>query len=456
MLDSLDTLIAFVTIMLVVSMLITIAVQMLAAALNLRGINLAKGLANTLNTILPGFEGQAKGFVDRILGGRLLSDTSARWLGRRATAVRPDEVFDSIHRIATGRREAPADLRANAQALLIALGVDEGVLNDAAAQFGVAAVATKQLSDAATAAIAQLPASQQAPVTAALDAVTTRLTASAAAAAERVQQDAAAFAEAAEAAYKKFHYWFDVSQERAQAWFTSHTRYFTIFFAIVCAFWLQLDTVEIFKVVSSNRAVRDALVAQAGIVTKQAEQLLGDKQSVLQQALATWRNGLTDDNANKAVADEVATPTESRGSLREKIQKKLVAAGIPGTNELLSTLDNTIDKTVQASLGDSTQQIREVSRDLDKKTGFALFPADGKGRWGESWSDHICDHIWGMIFSAALLSLGAPFWFNALKSLSSLRSKVAENISTEQKGDKPPPGTAPPQAKTAAPPTVAP
>lgn len=36
MLDSLDTLIAFVTIMLVVSMLITIAVQMLAAALRLR------------------------------------------------------------------------------------------------------------------------------------------------------------------------------------------------------------------------------------------------------------------------------------------------------------------------------------------------------------------------------------------------------------------------------------
>ena len=90
MLDSLDTLIAFVTIMLVVSMLITIAVQMLAAALNLRGINLAKGLVNTLNTILPGFEGQAQGFADRILGGRLLSDTSARWLGRRATARRQD------------------------------------------------------------------------------------------------------------------------------------------------------------------------------------------------------------------------------------------------------------------------------------------------------------------------------------------------------------------------------
>ena len=455
MLDSLDTLIAFVTIMLVVSMLITIAVQMLAAALNLRGINLAKGLTNTFNTIMPGFEGRAQGFADRILSGRLLSDTSARWLGRRATAVRPDEVFDSIHRIATGRREAPAELRADAQALLIALGVDEGVLNNAAAQFGVAAVATKQLGDAATTAIAQLPANQQASVQAALDAVTTRLTATAAAAAERVQQDTAAFADAAEAAYKKFHYWFDVSQERAQAWFTSHTRWFTVTFAIVFAFWLQLDTVEIFKLVSSNRAVRDALVAQSGIVTKQAEKLLGDKQSVLQEALAAWRGGLTDANAKKAVADVVATPTESRGSLREKIQKELVAAGIPGTDELLSTLDKTIDTTVQTSLNDSSQQFGEVKRDLDK-TGFSIFPPQGQGRWGKSWSTDVCAHIWGMIFSAALLSLGAPFWYNALKSLASLRSKVAENISTEQQGDKPPPGTAPPQATTSVPRTVVP
>lgn len=43
MLDSLDTLIAFVLIMLVVSLLITIAVQMVSAALNLRGLNLLKG-----------------------------------------------------------------------------------------------------------------------------------------------------------------------------------------------------------------------------------------------------------------------------------------------------------------------------------------------------------------------------------------------------------------------------
>jgi hypothetical protein len=454
MLDSIDTLIAFVTIMLVVSMLITIAVQMLAAALNLRGINLGKGLVNTFNTILPGFEDQAKGFADRILGGRLLSDTGASIFGRRATAVRPQEVFDSMLRIATGRREATAELRKNARRILQGLGMREAVLNAAEAQVAAATGigqqltgTVQQMSDAANTAIAQLPADQQTQAREAIAAISDRLNGYEVAA----TRDAAAFAQAVDIAYKKFHYWFDVSQERAQQWFSSHTRWFTIIFAIVFAFWLQLDTIEIFKLVSSNRAVRDALVAQSGLVTKQAVSLLGDKQSVLQQALATWRNGLPDD-AKKAVAAEVAAPTDSRGVLREKIQKKLLAAGASNANELLADLDNTIDTTVQESLGESTRQYTEVSRDLGEKSGFAIFPPNGKGRWGEKWGDDARSHIWGMIFSAALLSLGAPFWYNALKNLASLRSKVAENISTEEAGDKAPPGTTSARVNPLAPP----
>jgi len=458
MLDSLDTLIAFVTIMLVVSMLITIAVQILAALLNLRGMNLAKGLVNTLNTILPQFEKRAAGFADCLLSGRLLSDTGARRFGRRATAVRPDEIFDAINRIATGRREAPADLRDDARRLLKGLGLTEEFLDDAEAQVAAATGAARQLAgsvqqlrDAATATIAHLPEDQQVPVLAAIRAITDRLDSYETVGAERVE----AVAQAVDAAYKKFQYWFEVGQERAQQWFASHTRWITIALAIIFAFWLQLDTVEIFQLVSSNRAVRDSLVAQSVVVTRQAEKLLGDSQSVLEQGLKTWRDGLTEDNAKKALEDEAAALTDSRGSLRGRIQKKLAAAGVQGIDVLLSDFDSTIDKTAWENLKDSTQQFSEVKSDLDK-TGFALFPPDGKGRWGDSWCDHFCDHVWGMIFSAALLSLGAPFWFNALKGLASLRSKVADNISTEQKGDRPPPGTTPPTAKAGAPATIVP
>ena len=42
-----------------------------------------------------------------------------------------------------------------------------------------------------------------------------------------------------------------------------------------------------------------------------------------------------------------------------------------------------------------------------------------------SWPPH---RLLGILISAALLSLGAPFWFNTLKSLTNLRPKLADEI----------------------------
>ena len=142
MLDSLDTLIAFVLIMLVVSLLITIVVQMCAAALNLRGWNLLMGLKKTFAVIVPdaaqgqspfavidlGREKQREELADYLLKGGFLSDSflKSSWakFWNRATAVRPSELFDALHRIAIGKEPAPENLKDNAQQLLVALGVD--------------------------------------------------------------------------------------------------------------------------------------------------------------------------------------------------------------------------------------------------------------------------------------------------------------------------------------------
>jgi hypothetical protein len=108
MLDSLDTLIGFVLIMLIVSLLITIAVQMTSALCNLRGVNLAQGLRRTFGVIDSKSDEHAKQLANYILKGRFLSDSFLpdwpifRWW-RHAEAVRPSEVFDAIQRIALGK-----------------------------------------------------------------------------------------------------------------------------------------------------------------------------------------------------------------------------------------------------------------------------------------------------------------------------------------------------------------
>ena len=75
MLNTLDTVIAFAAIMTVLSLLITIVVQMVSAALSLRGKNLANALALTFQTIDPNLEEQAHSLANQILRDPIFSDS---------------------------------------------------------------------------------------------------------------------------------------------------------------------------------------------------------------------------------------------------------------------------------------------------------------------------------------------------------------------------------------------
>jgi hypothetical protein len=419
MLDSLDTLIAFVVIMLVVSLLITIAVQIVSALFNLRGLNLAQGLKRTLAVIDPNGE-NAKKLANYILKGRFLSDSFLpdwpifRWW-RHAAAVRPKEVFDAIQRIAIEKEPGnyislwgtvkswltnrkPVNLKENASSILKKLGVPEAAINSTRTAIAEGEQITKE------------------------------------------------FAEAAANNYQKFEYWACIGEERARQWMTMHTRILTVIFAATAAIALQLDSVAIFKLVSANKAVRDKLVAESAAVTSQAEKALGDSKSVLQTTYDSWLR-TTESNVRNALTVIKVDPTETREKLEARI-----AAALPANvskEDILRSFSRAVDDTVTDLLNDRARDYSAVRFDLDK-TGFDLLPPKN-WRWGEKWRDGWTSrHVVGVLFSIGLLSLGAPFWYNALKNLMSLRSQVAQNISAEQKQKPPDSASSPPPTVTIA------
>ena len=440
MLDSLDTLVAFVLIMLVVSLLITIAVQMVSSVLNLRGFNLAQGLKRAFAVIVPNSDQEARKLANFVLKGRFLSDSFLPdlWVfrpWRHAAAIRPSEVFDAIQRIAIGKEPVgnESGLRETARKLLIALGVDEKTI-DGAAKINAAQQSTKELTEED---LKSLPAVAQTKVRDALKDLTGRLDAARQAVATQIVSAAGAI----ETGRQKFEKWTCTAQERAQQWVTMHTRILTVIFAVVAAFWLQLDTVEIFKLVSSNKAVRDQLVAQAGAVQAQAARVLGDSNTVLKDALKAWSAKQTDPAIATLLANVEVKDTDTREAVQDKIAKDL------GGKTPIDNFDAMVNATATQRLKEQAGNFSTVKADFEK-TGFDLFPRDNHFRWGKTWCDGFNEHLAGMLFSVGLLSLGAPFWYNALKNLMSLRSTVAQNISKEQnqalqQGDgstpKPPP-----------------
>jgi hypothetical protein len=189
------------------------------------------------------------------------------------------------------------------------------------------------------------------------------------------------FAEAAAATYQKFEYWACTCQERAQQWFTMHTRLLTIFFAFVAAFCLQLDTVEIFKLLSSNKAMRDKLVMQAAAVSSQANKAFRDSKSVLQKAYEGWLDK-SDPSVKAAISSNPikVEPNDTREKLTGRIEAALTSSSVADKEVHLESFNKMVDETALDTLKEKAGDYAAIKADFDN-TGFQLFPDSDEGRW---------------------------------------------------------------------------
>src|SRR5207248_2808663 len=82
----------------------------------------------------------------------------------------------------------------------------------------------------------------------------------------------------------------------------------------------------------------------------------------------------------------------------------------------------------QASLRSAASKLDSA---LKQQLAFQLVPDPYPAPFYRNWIPG-SRPFWGMLASAALLSLGAPFWFNLLKTMSNLRPIVANKESQER------------------------
>ncbi|MBA3962638.1 MAG: hypothetical protein H0X40_12155 [Chthoniobacterales bacterium] len=420
MLQTLDTVIAFAVIMTVVSLLITTLVQMTSSALALRGKNLANALSLTFQTIDPTLGEYAHALAAQILSDPILSDSlfapkdrspvipaqgshlaavisaekqliattflakagdktadittaetnvaaakalvpagkmpdkvalisTQAWsfLSRNesmklATAIRPGEVYRILHDIShltpteATLHKIPAILPEKASDLLRALAVPDQTAQEAKSKLQAVAnvadlFATPEQKKAVLDSLANFGL--------AVEGATTQ-------------------------AYDRFQRWFGSAQDRAEQWFQIHVRGITIFFSVVIALLLQLDTINILRQLRTQPVMVAALV-------KSAPASVTDAQPILSGSRA---------------------PNDAA--------------------ELFKQQQQNVDH-LQQRLADA---------------GFDLVPESFLGRWGHPRRLHLFDHLTGTLITAALLTLGAPFWFNLLKNLMNLRPAVATLI----------------------------
>ena len=310
MLGQLDTFIAFVVVILAVSLVITLLNQAVVALASFRGLHLRSGIEVLLEQIAPDAKAHVRDISNELLCHPLVSDStfhrSSRFkLWQLATAIRVDEFKDILRKVALtddAKRKWPG-------------------LN--------AAVAKSETWD-------------------------------------------------------EIDQWFHKIMDRVSQRFTLSTRVVTLAWAVVIAFAVHLDASTLFRDLSSNIEVRARLLATTDTMKAQAERL----------------------------ADVQQGSTETTPDIRRMV-------------DIAQQIDTQLNATGLHLMPDYAQHAPGWWRHDD------LLPVT----WSSAASGfEVNSHFFGVLFSALLLSLGAPFWFNVLRQATSLRPIVANLVHEERHG----------------------
>jgi hypothetical protein len=175
--------------------------------------------------------------------------------------------------------------------------------------------------------------------------------------------------------------WFDGQMDRVSQVFAFKARIVTIVISFFVAFYLHLDAGVLLERAFTDSEARAKLVASVTHLEERAKELGVDQ-----------------------AGNEPKPPPE-----------------------LKKTLDDI--REIQAELGGSAiDVVPKFEGKLDLKNGFHV-P-------GDYYPGHQKDalrHLLGILAAGALLSLGAPFWFNLLRQLTNLRSVLATKEEAERK-----------------------
>lgn len=476
MLSTLDTIIAFAVIMTVLSLMITILVQMASAAFSLRGKNLANALSLTFQTIDPKIGEQAHSLAAQILRDPIFSDSIWRnksrltidpkahllidaerklkaaqqelattpgdavkvqavtdaetalatakvgvqvptvkpnrqkawafwswpWGGgtQLGSAIRPGEVYRVLHelndmgKIEAAFHDIPPELVAHAASLISTLRKQDNPATESQMKLRLIAKVSELL-----------PAQQQQAVV------------------DSLGNFGATVERATTLAYDRFQRWFGSAQDRAQQWFQMHMRIVTIVFAILTAFLLQLDTIDIFRTLRDRPGLVEALVKSAPGFVEEGGKILDSSDTVASRAYLLWleKHPLFE----LKPLPSSGTPQAYHDALEAWLKAKAVNPDEAAA--LLKEYDGLQAEGTKKYL-QSRQETAATLKDDLAKTGFDLVPASFLGRWDDprySGLGQFWPHLLGLLLTAGFLTLGPPFWFNLLKNLMSLRPAVA-------------------------------
>jgi hypothetical protein len=216
-----------------------------------------------------------------------------------------------------------------------------------------------------------------------------------------------------------FDTWFDTVMNRCTDRFVAATRFWSVVFAVILALGLQIDSFGLLKNLSTNVEVRSGLVQIGDRTLNRAEEVLLIKHIAVEALESVSSNETFKkefDTKKIQIPSGLVSRTQGSAWLNEEFKGSAVIS------QMQKAYEENFEKLTRERLGSLGNQMIEIKNQLELSK-LVVLPAN----WSiymASWKD-FWQHLPGILMSVLLLSLGAPFWFNALRTLASLRPIMA-------------------------------
>jgi hypothetical protein len=372
MLKSVDILIGFSLVMLVVSAAVTVFTQTLATLLQLRGRRLLDGLTTILEQIDPELnkklEGRVKTAAGEIAEAVLKHPLVAERNKRLGTVIQREELTKILLELAAGG--GAATLKEDARAALKEALERTGISNPGQVLKEIRLLA------------AELEASK--PELAA-----------------HVRETKAIVTTAASDFVATVNAWFDGAMDRVTQKYTANTRWITAGFGLILALALQLDSIDLLNRLAMDDQLRRSLVSEAPQVLEGYKTKIGKLSPEASPAPSQQREP-------KQLVAPAAGPAANAPAARTQ------SPGRPQTQQEAEA------KRVKEQVDNLNASVRNLQRLA--ASSLLTLPS----------TNFDMARIPGILLTAILLSLGASFWYDALKNLLRLRPGLASQEQTER------------------------
>lgn len=421
-LEHFDSIFAFVVIIAGVSLLVTTLTQMVAAALGLRGSHLHWGLKTLLANLDPGLTEHAERISAEVLRHPLISDSTFSGVKQQ-----PDQPKQSsqpndqaaqknegsqggqsanlvwIKDAILGRFKLAAAIRPEELMRILPLLANPPAAKGAAAledkeEWRIALAEALKRLDPQVNQVLQLATPELKKLfpddPAKADQLMARMTGAVGDLSTHVEQ------------------WFGSVMDRVSQRFALHMRLWTVLFSVVVAFALQLDAFRLFQQVSADAELRARLVASAEALSRKGDEILTTTPTNAPAAVYIEAMKQLIASRDKQITNRPGGFSDLAGAQRW-LTNQLADARVTNTEPWLREYETLVPG---AKLSVAAHNLQAL---LDEQMQFHILPS------GDAWSIPSWSKFLGIAASAALLSLGAPFWFNLLKTLSNLRPILA-------------------------------